>query len=163
MQANKKVPLKSGTRKLHIEKISCENAARKGGIETSLRGFTLTLLMFLQNALLENIRRLERHHTPREDRHFLTRLGVTTDTLVLVANLKCRKRRQFHRFAIDDSVTDFIEYHLDQSRRFRSGKAYLTVNSLCRSARVTVLPPMTEPAWLAFEQIISLRDRTLHK
>ncbi len=51
--------------------------------------------MFLQNALLENIRRLERHHTPREDRHFLTRLGVTTDTLVLVANLKCRKDDNF--------------------------------------------------------------------
>ncbi|ABQ60357.1 hypothetical protein BOV_0770 [Brucella ovis ATCC 25840] len=29
MQANKKVPLKSGTRKLHIEKISCGKAALK--------------------------------------------------------------------------------------------------------------------------------------
>jgi len=88
--------------------------------------------MFLENTLLENVGSFESHHTAGKNWNLLARFRITANALVLVANLKCRERRQFHGFTIDDSVTDFIEDHLDKSRRLRSGKAYLPVNSLCQ-------------------------------
>src|SRR5262249_7337802 len=50
------------------------------------------------DALLENRRRLEDHNPPRRNRHFLTRLGVTPDSLALFTHYKRAKRRKFDGF-----------------------------------------------------------------
>src|ERR1044072_9162032 len=51
------------------------------------------------DALLQNRRRLEHHHTTRRDRHFGTSLRITSDTLTLLAHHERTERRELHRFA----------------------------------------------------------------
>ena len=48
----------------------------------------LALLMSLEDPALENVGSLEGHYTARRNRHFLTRLRISADALLLVAHLK---------------------------------------------------------------------------
>src|SRR5437899_130232 len=45
--------------------------------------FGLAVLMRAQNPALEHVRRFERHHPARQDRHFLAGLRIAADALVL--------------------------------------------------------------------------------
>src|SRR5690606_22316452 len=90
--------------------------------------------MFLQDTLLENVGSFESHHTAGKNWNFLACFRITANALVLVTRRKCCEGRQLHRFAVGDSVTDFIDDHLYKSRRLRAGKAYLPVNSLRQSS-----------------------------
>src|SRR5207244_10286408 len=45
--------------------------------------------------LLQNRGRLEHHHSPRRNRHFLASLGISADSLALLANHERAERRQF--------------------------------------------------------------------
>src|SRR5690606_26993267 len=48
----------------------------------------LAVLVGAQDALLQHVGRLEGHDAARQDRHFLARLGIAADALVLVADME---------------------------------------------------------------------------
>lgn len=72
----------------------CKNKCRPkelGRHRSGLFALGFALLMFLQNALLENIGSLEGHHASRKNWYFFAGLRIATDTFVLVADLKSGK------------------------------------------------------------------------
>src|SRR6516225_2730397 len=68
--------------------------------------------------LFEDRRRLEDHHPPRGDRHFLAGLGITADTLAFFAHHERAERRQLHRFATLETIGYFLEHKFDKGRGF---------------------------------------------
>ena len=81
-------------------------------------------------ALLQYCGRLEDHHSPRRDRNFFARLRVAADALTFFANDKRAKRRQLHRFATLETVSNFLEYQFDKRSRFGPRQADFLVNRL---------------------------------
>src|SRR5262249_14641666 len=82
------------------------------------------------NALLEDRRRLEHHHTPRRDWYFFTGLWVTTDSLALLSYYKRSKRRKFDRFSALKTVGDLLEHQFYQCRRFRPRQTDFLIHRL---------------------------------
>lgn len=82
------------TRKPPLLPPDLENKCRPkelGRHRSGLFALGFALLMFLQNALLENIGSLEGHHASRKNWYFFAGLRIATDTFVLVADLKSGK------------------------------------------------------------------------
>src|SRR5882724_640206 len=82
------------------------------------------------DALLEDCRRLEHHHAPRRDRHFLAGLRVSPNALPLLAHDERAERRQFHGFAPLEAIRDFLQYHFYESRRLGSRQPDFLVHGL---------------------------------
>src|SRR3954453_240102 len=80
--------------------------------------------------LLQYRRGLEHHHTTRRDRHFRSRLRVTSDTLTLLAHHEGTERRQLHRLALFEAIGDLFQNEFDERRRFRSRQSHLLVDRL---------------------------------
>src|ERR1043166_9270048 len=84
------------------------------------------------DALLEDRGRLEHHHATRRDRHFLAGLRIAPDALALLAHHERTERRQLHGLAAREAVRDFLQYHFNECRRFRSRQSDLLVDSLAQ-------------------------------
>src|ERR1700761_5759065 len=84
------------------------------------------------DALFENRRRFEHHHTPRRDRDFRAGLRITTDTLTFLANHEAAERGELHRLALLQAVGYLLQYQLDESRRFGTGQPDLLIDGLAQ-------------------------------
>ena len=80
--------------------------------------------------LLEDVAGLENHHAARRDRNFLARLRIAPDALALGADQERSERRQFDRFAPDNTRADLVEDRLDQFGGFRSRQPHLLIHRL---------------------------------
>ncbi|ENN85877.1 hypothetical protein RHSP_17726 [Rhizobium freirei PRF 81] len=144
---------------------SAERAAyRKIGRPTALGSridwscFRLAAGMRLQNAGLQNIRCLESHDTPRRDRHFLTRLRISTDAFVFVAHLKRRERGKLYGLATHDGVANFIDHRLNELCRFRPGEADFPEYRLGQICARHCLARHGSPPILIGDLILAVRD-----
>src|ERR1043166_4237150 len=72
------------------------------------------------DALLEDRGWLEHHHAPRRNRNLFAGLRVAADSLTLFADHERAERRQFHGFPSLEAIRDFLQYHLNESRRLVS-------------------------------------------
>src|SRR5215472_6575866 len=84
------------------------------------------------DALLEDRGRLEHHHAPRRDRHFLAGLRITPNSLAFLAHHERAERRQLHRLATLETVGDFLQIEFDERRRFGTRQSYLLVDRLAQ-------------------------------
>src|SRR5437879_4083793 len=82
--------------------------------------------------LLQYRRRLEHHYATWRDRHFSTSLRITSDTLTLLAHHEGAERRQLHRLALLEAISDLFQNKLDKRRRLRSRQAHLLVDRLAQ-------------------------------
>src|SRR5690606_10940115 len=73
------------------------------------------------NPILQDMRGTKHEHAPRQDGHFLPRLGVPADPLALLPGGEGAEGRDLHRLSPDESVGHLVEHHLDKSRGFIAG------------------------------------------
>src|SRR5262245_31902018 len=82
--------------------------------------------------LLQDRRRLEDHHPPRRDRHFLAGLRIAADALPFLAHDERAKRRKLHGLAPLEAIRDFLQHHFYESRRFSSRQPDFLVHGLAQ-------------------------------
>src|SRR4030095_800178 len=66
---------------------------------------------------LQFLPRTKRHHAPRADGYLLTRLGISSWPLVLVAQIEVTETRELHLFTVRKCMPHFLEEKVDQLAR----------------------------------------------
>src|SRR6185369_5717735 len=60
----------------------------------------------------------KRHHAPCADGNLLTRLGISSWPLILVAQIEVAETRELHLFTVRERVAHFLEEQVDELARF---------------------------------------------
>src|SRR5438132_1480221 len=67
---------------------------------------------------LQFLTRTKRHHAPCADGNLLTRLGIASRPLVLVAQIEIAEAGELDLFAVRERVPHFLEEQIDELTRF---------------------------------------------